>query len=103
MAPEQEALYALHWNVPRSELSMAAQFEYDRLRPAWELGETWPAAAELEAARRAWEGSRAYGAARPVTGDEIGDTELRADPRIPARRRASGHAGRVRGSGQERP
>jgi hypothetical protein len=36
MAPEQEALYALHSNVPRSELSMAAQLEYDRLRPAWE-------------------------------------------------------------------
>jgi hypothetical protein len=52
MAPEQEALHALPWNVPRSELSMAA---------------------ELEAARRAWEVSRAYGAARPVTGDEIGE------------------------------
>jgi hypothetical protein len=45
MAPEQEPLSALHWNVPRSELSMAA---------------------ELEAARHAWEGSRAYGAARPA-------------------------------------
>jgi hypothetical protein len=53
MAPEQEPLSALYWNVPRSELSMAA---------------------ELEAARHAWEGSRAYSAARPVTGDEIRDT-----------------------------
>ena len=53
LAPEQEPLSALYWNVPRSELSMAA---------------------ELEAARHAWEGSRAYGAARPVTGDEIRDT-----------------------------
>jgi DivIVA domain-containing protein len=73
MAPEQEALYALHWNVPRGELSIAAQLEYDRLRPAWERGETRPAAGELEAARLAWEG-RARGAARPVTGDEIRGT-----------------------------
>ena len=42
MSPEQEALYALHWNVPRSELSMTAQLEYDRLRPAWEQGEVRP-------------------------------------------------------------
>jgi hypothetical protein len=55
MAPEQEALYALQWNVPRSELSMAAQLEYDRLMPAWERGEVRPAAGELEAARLAWE------------------------------------------------
>lgn len=38
MAPEQEALYALQWNVPRDELSMTAQLEYDRLMPAWERG-----------------------------------------------------------------
>lgn len=75
MAPEQEALYALHWNVPRSELSLAAQLEYDRRRPAWERGETRPAAGELEAARLAWEGSRIRGrAARPVNSDEIRDT-----------------------------
>ncbi len=55
MAPEQEALYALHWNVPRGELSMAAQLEYDRLRPAWEQGEARPSAGELEAARLAWD------------------------------------------------
>jgi len=55
MAPEQEALYALHWNVPRSELSVAAQLEYDELMPAWERGEVRPAAGELEAARLAWE------------------------------------------------
>src|SRR5690349_7830029 len=74
MAPEQEALYALHWNVPRSELSMAARLEYDRLRPAWERGEARPTAGELEMARLAWEGSRARSPARPVTGDEIRDT-----------------------------
>jgi hypothetical protein len=55
MAPEQEALYALQWNVPRSELSVAAQLEYDRLVPAWERGEVRPAAGELEAARLTWE------------------------------------------------
>ena len=48
MTPEQEALYALQWNVPRSELSMAAQIEYDRLRPAWERGEDRPTAEEAE-------------------------------------------------------
>jgi hypothetical protein len=62
MTPLQEALYALYQNVPRSELSMAAQLEYDRLRPAWERGEAWPAAEELEAARLAWE----RGEARPA-------------------------------------
>ncbi len=55
MTPEQEALYALNWNVPRSELPMAAQLEYDRLRPAWEQGEARPAAGQPEAARLAWE------------------------------------------------
>ena len=55
LRPEQEALCALHWNVPRRELSMGAQLEYDRLRPAWERGEVWPAVEDLEAARLAWE------------------------------------------------
>jgi len=27
MTPEQEALYALNWELPRSDLSMAAQLE----------------------------------------------------------------------------
>jgi len=31
--PEQEALYALQWDVSRGDLSMAAQLEYDRLKP----------------------------------------------------------------------
>lgn len=29
---EQEALYALRWNVARSDLPAAAQLEYDRLK-----------------------------------------------------------------------
>jgi DivIVA domain-containing protein len=88
MAPEQEALYALHWNVPRSELSVAARLEYDRLRPAWERRGARPAAGELEAARLAWErehapaderrgsllATKAGRYARPVTGDKIRDT-----------------------------
>ena len=88
MAPEQEALYALHWNVPRSELSMAAQLEYDRLRLARERGGARPAAGELEAARLGWEkhlhptASERRGSllvtgpgryARPVTGGKIRD------------------------------
>lgn len=55
LTPELEALYALQWNVPRSELSVAAQLEYDRLRPRWERGEARPADGQLEAARLAWE------------------------------------------------
>ncbi len=58
LTPELEALYALHRNVPRSELSMGAQLEYDRLRAAWEQGEARPAAGALEAARLAWEHER---------------------------------------------
>jgi hypothetical protein len=42
MTPEQEILYALQWNVSRSELFMAAQLEYDRLRPAWDGGRPGP-------------------------------------------------------------
>ena len=70
MTPEQEALYALQWNLPRSDLSTAVQLEYDRLKPVW----------EREAARLAWERAHPYqqrGAspvARPVTGDEVRDT-----------------------------
>jgi len=36
LTPEQEAWYALGWNLPRSELSAAAQLEYDRFKPDWE-------------------------------------------------------------------
>jgi hypothetical protein len=39
VTPEQQALYALVRDLPRSDLPMAAQLEYDRLRPAWERGE----------------------------------------------------------------
>lgn len=74
LTAEQEALYALQWNVPRSELSMAAQLEYDRLRPAWERGEARPAAGELEAARLASEqfAARRAGLARRHKVDRSG-------------------------------
>jgi DivIVA domain-containing protein len=36
VTPELRALYALDRNLPRGDLPMAAQLEYDRLRPAWE-------------------------------------------------------------------
>jgi hypothetical protein len=36
MTPEQEALFALDWDLPRADLPAAAQFEYDRLKPGWE-------------------------------------------------------------------
>jgi len=41
LTPEQEALYAVQCNVPRIELSLAAQLEYDRFRPPQE-GEEEP-------------------------------------------------------------
>ena len=50
--PEQEALYVVQCNVPRSELSLAAQLEYDRFRPPQERGEAWPADRQLAAARQ---------------------------------------------------
>ena len=39
VTPEQQALYALARDLPRGDLPMAAQLEYDRLRPAEERGE----------------------------------------------------------------
>jgi hypothetical protein len=76
VTPEQQALHALDRNLPRGDLSMAAQLEYDRLRPAWERGEVRPAAGELEAARLAWvrEHSHQQRGRWPVTGDEVRDT-----------------------------
>ena len=38
VTPERQALYALGRDLPRGDLLMAAQLEYDRLRPAWERG-----------------------------------------------------------------
>jgi DivIVA domain-containing protein len=87
MTPEQEALYALHWNVPRSELSIAAQLEYDRLRVGWERGEARPVAGELEAARLAWEAQHPPAA---------------PDRRDPPRVTGPGHKARTRTSEQVR-
>jgi DivIVA domain-containing protein len=88
MSPEDQAWYALDQNLPRGDLSMAAQLEYDRLRPAWEREEARPGW-DPEAARLAWEREHPPEAherrgswlvtrpgcyARPVTGDQIRDT-----------------------------
>ena len=83
MSPEQEALYALHWNVPRSELSMTAQLEYDRLRPAWERGEVRLASEELEAARRAWEREHTAEAKALTRFTDAEKTNPRLDRSIP--------------------
>lgn len=48
LTPEQEASYALTWDLSRGDLSMAAQLEYDRLKPDWDR----KVAASREAARR---------------------------------------------------
>ena len=74
LTPDQEALYAAQWNVPRSELSLAAQLEYDRLRPPQERGEARPADGQLAAARLSWEGETAAGqgpAGVPAAGQAI--------------------------------
>jgi hypothetical protein len=34
--PEQEALYALQWDLARDDLPVAVQLEYDRLKPDWD-------------------------------------------------------------------
>lgn len=54
LTPEQQALYALARDLPRSGLPVAAQLEYDRLRPAWERGEMadWVPPRKLEMALR---------------------------------------------------
>lgn len=39
VTPEQRALYALARDLPRGDLPISAQLEYDRLKPAWERGE----------------------------------------------------------------
>jgi hypothetical protein len=54
VTPEQLALYAPGRGLSRNDLPMAAQLEYDRLRPAWERGEALPVW-DREAARLAWE------------------------------------------------
>jgi hypothetical protein len=54
VTPEQQALYALARDLSRSDLPVAAQLEYDRLRPAWERGmmADWVPARGLESALR---------------------------------------------------
>ena len=54
VTPEQQALYALARGFHRNGLSLAAQLEYDRLRPAWERGEftDWVPSSSLEQALR---------------------------------------------------
>jgi hypothetical protein len=39
VTPERQALYALGRDLRCGDLPVAAQLEYDRLRPAWERGE----------------------------------------------------------------
>ena len=54
VTPELQALYALVRDLPRSDLPMAVQLEYDRLRPAWERGmmADWVPPRDLESALR---------------------------------------------------
>ena len=52
-SPEQEASYPLGQDLPRSDLSPAAQLEYDRLKPGWERDAAWRERdAELVAQRK---------------------------------------------------
>ena len=76
LTPEQEAQYALKWNVSRSDLTTAAQHEYDRLR----ADDDRRAAAAREAAAAAYEAAiRASGwvpgnYVPPMNGDEVRNT-----------------------------
>jgi hypothetical protein len=68
--PEQEALSALSGNRPRSDLSPAAQLQYDRLKPAWEQDAARRTPEAELAARR----KREAGLARRHKVDQSGTT-----------------------------
>jgi hypothetical protein len=85
MTPEQEALHALDRDLPRSDLSMAAQLESDRLRAAWERGEALPVW-DREAAQLAWEARHPPKAPDPA---ELAASDP-ARPKGPARDRRPG-------------
>jgi DivIVA domain-containing protein len=78
MTPEQEARYALNWDLPRSDLSTAAQLEYDRLTR--ERGAARPAREREHPGeqRGSWLVTRPGRYARPVTGDQVRDTTFPA-------------------------
>jgi DivIVA domain-containing protein len=70
MTPEQEALYALNRDLPRTGTSRAAQHEYDQLKPAWERKH--PPGARGQ--RGSWLVTGPGRYARPVTGGQVRDT-----------------------------
>ena len=86
MSPEQEAWYALQWNLSRNDLRRAVQLEYDRLQPFWEQ-EAARLAAEREhrhppvdERRGSLLVTRPGRYARPVTGDRVRDATFRIFP-----------------------
>jgi DivIVA domain-containing protein len=70
MTPEQEALYALNRDLPRSSASRNAQHEYDQLKPSWERKH--PPGAQGQ--RGSWLVTGPGRYARPVTGGQVRDT-----------------------------
>jgi hypothetical protein len=73
MTPEQQASYALSCDLPRSDLSAAAQLEYDRLAREREAARSAREREHPGEPRGSWlvTGPRRY--AWPVTGDQVRD------------------------------
>jgi PH (Pleckstrin Homology) domain-containing protein len=78
LTPEQEALYALDKGLPRRDLPVAAQREYDRLKPGWEErkaaeAQAWEEsmAAEARARTQAEARARVERALRPAPGHKV--------------------------------
>jgi DivIVA domain-containing protein len=65
LTPEQEASYALDWNLPRSGLRPAVQLEYDRLKAEREREAALPRTA-----------ARPVSYGPPVNGDEVLNTRF---------------------------
>ena len=84
-SPQQEAWYALQWDLSRDDLPRAVQLEYDRLQPVWEQeltrlawarGHLSPPADDPPAdeQRGSLLVTRPGRYARPLTGDQVRDT-----------------------------
>jgi DivIVA domain-containing protein len=74
MTPEQEASYALDWDLPRSDLSMAAQLEYDRLARERKAAGLSRERERPREQRGSWLVTKLGRYARPVTGDQVRNT-----------------------------
>ena len=77
MTPEQEASYALDWDLLRSDLSMAAQLEYDRLARERKAAGLSRERERPREQRGSWLVTKPGRYARPVTGDQVPKHDFR--------------------------